>query len=1765
MSKCYDTTFLSSSASSHNGSVMFNKTKKFEGPVIWYDWMGPLQICSKTGIPIYDAAVIWPFECETLGRGAYGKVRALHKQFSGFCFKKNHANAEREIEILLRLQHLAVPQIIGITPDRTGFIMSRHQYTLNDWVSRMSPTKEQMLAVFIELAWILQDFHAEGYIHNDIKTDNVMVDLSPENEVLKVTVVDLGLTRKIGINPFPRSQLPWDLPSTGSFTRLCEWFAPAIYKGEGGTPNTDAFSLAYAIESLIITSTNSVSSPFAELLRKFSHYYGDESACCIENLLKALHMEMDGSYSLMGRWVADLPGKTRQGNSTSYGEREKKGDTETETPKSTHLRRKIQALQEIILNQKKDLSAMNKQIVKIKSELRREKIIKHHIWAVRGEKLREYAFFKERHKFCPIPFERNVMLRKRPGNFFEGYDELATLRYQVIHEQRKNDELWSKMHWEKLYLERKFQETNDALKSEEARGKKREEELERLQKEIERERRINDCLGELNEFRRNEKARRLGQTWSDPRRMMEESESKLEADYGLEKLVEEWQEDRALQEDSELVSSRLERRVHKNVLKKWEQLKSRMNKDGRKLDHIDVEKKTPEGPPGQMQLAFKGGVNSCSQEKTNRPSLNYRLQENENESDQFLNESDQFLNESDQFLNESDQKNWEQMAKDPRSESRTLQEKADYKLIFKLKEEISKLKIDLSDTRQKTSFIEGNIKSEGNGKCDLTRQFENTEKVTDELTNTIEKLRQDLYQKDQKLVSMERKAEQGQSQQNELIKKIHSVQESLERKFQEENKALRLSLESKLCLNMSKSYDTTFLSSSASSHNGSVMFNKTKKFEGPVIWYDWMGPLQICSKTGIPIYDAAVIWPFECETLGRGAYGKVRALHKQFSGFCFKKNHANAEREIEILLRLQHLAVPQIIGITPDRTGFIMSRHQYTLNDWVSRMSPTKEQMLAVFIELAWILQDFHAEGYIHNDIKTDNVMVDLSPENEVLKVTVVDLGLTRKIGINPFPRSQLPWDLPSTGSFTRLCEWFAPAIYKGEGGTPNTDAFSLAYAIESLIITSTNSVSSPFAELLRKFSHYYGDESACCIENLLKALHMEMDGSYSLMGRWVADLPEKTRQGNSTSYGEREKKGDTETETPKSTHLRRKIQALQEIILNQKKDLSAMNKHIVKMKSELENEKMIKHHIWAVHAEKLREYVFFKDRHKFCHIPFERNVMLTKRPGNFLEGYAELAALRYQVIHEQRKNDELRNKMHWEKLYLERKFQETNDALKSEVARGKKREEELERLQKELERKRRINDCLGELNEFRRNEKARRLGQTWSDPRRMMEESESKLEADYGLEKLVEEWQEDRALQEDSELVSSRLERRVHKNVLKKWEQLKSRMNKNGRKLDHIDVEKKTPEGPPGQMQLAFKGGVNSCSQEKTNRPSLNYRLQENENESDQFLNESDQFLNESDQKNWEQMAKDPRSESRTLQEKADYKLIFKHKEEISKLKIDLSDTRQKTSFIEGNIKSEGNGKCDLTRQFENTEKVTDELTNTIEKLRQDLYQKDQKLVSMERKAEQGQSQQNELIKKIHSVQESLERKFQEENKALRLSLESKLNKVLKMVTQQQQLSESGNDDKESSVVEISIPIPDSFRIYWSPSTWDEPVDPAKLRRWISYYNKRGAFTDAMLKNEKRKLKETETIDKKWRKKMKKKLGRILRKGIQRALRGVARENWTLRQRKMKRKFLKDIKVKMRKNKLKTKDIREAEKIELTLRLRTWSFRRIFEMFMHI
>tara|TARA_B100002052_G_C15859627_1_gene589372 strand:+ start:560 stop:1864 length:1305 start_codon:yes stop_codon:yes gene_type:complete len=109
--------------------------------------------------------------------------------------------------------------------------------TLKQWLATNGPMDEDGVRATLEkLATSLRDIHINGYIHRDIKSDNVFIDGDLADPV--VTIIDFGISAQYDDST---------LHNTGNATNLCHtpFYAPPEQRTHhDAKPSTDVFAVA---------------------------------------------------------------------------------------------------------------------------------------------------------------------------------------------------------------------------------------------------------------------------------------------------------------------------------------------------------------------------------------------------------------------------------------------------------------------------------------------------------------------------------------------------------------------------------------------------------------------------------------------------------------------------------------------------------------------------------------------------------------------------------------------------------------------------------------------------------------------------------------------------------------------------------------------------------------------------------------------------------------------------------------------------------------------------------------------------------------------------------------------------------------------------------------------------------------------------------------------------------------------------------------------------------------------------------------------------------------------------------------------------------------------------------------------------------------------------------------------------------------------------------------------------------------------------------
>lgn len=183
---------------------------------------------------------------QVLGQGASCRVVLVDVEGELCCLKvaKEQRYAKmfrKEFDILVELNGAAGAPLprgtsFGFPALLTTFCGKETFFEL----SRLAPTDSDKLSAFLSLVRDVQQLHARGYTHNDIKENNVVVRRDADGR-LQVSLIDYGLAKKIGTGFKVVSKTPQGIP----------WTAPELGRGAPCTPSVDIFSLGYVLNNIL--------------------------------------------------------------------------------------------------------------------------------------------------------------------------------------------------------------------------------------------------------------------------------------------------------------------------------------------------------------------------------------------------------------------------------------------------------------------------------------------------------------------------------------------------------------------------------------------------------------------------------------------------------------------------------------------------------------------------------------------------------------------------------------------------------------------------------------------------------------------------------------------------------------------------------------------------------------------------------------------------------------------------------------------------------------------------------------------------------------------------------------------------------------------------------------------------------------------------------------------------------------------------------------------------------------------------------------------------------------------------------------------------------------------------------------------------------------------------------------------------------------------------------------------------------------------------
>lgn len=145
----------------------------------------------------------------------------------------------QEIKALSGLKHIqGVQKMFGVCPDRLCFLTEFAGITLTSATERRCLNFTDKIEIIRQIAVILTEIHKAGWVHIDLKPDNVCIAKTTDDQ-LQVTIIDFGLALPVGgRHNFPRGTRP-------------QHTAPETLWWEANYPSADCFSFAVLIQELL--------------------------------------------------------------------------------------------------------------------------------------------------------------------------------------------------------------------------------------------------------------------------------------------------------------------------------------------------------------------------------------------------------------------------------------------------------------------------------------------------------------------------------------------------------------------------------------------------------------------------------------------------------------------------------------------------------------------------------------------------------------------------------------------------------------------------------------------------------------------------------------------------------------------------------------------------------------------------------------------------------------------------------------------------------------------------------------------------------------------------------------------------------------------------------------------------------------------------------------------------------------------------------------------------------------------------------------------------------------------------------------------------------------------------------------------------------------------------------------------------------------------------------------------------------------------------
>lgn len=215
-----------------------------------------LRRVEAAGLQVVQARHVWSqlTNNNLLGEGTYGKVFQIQLADIHFpiCLKlakgpRRRENNLTECEMLGHLQGVkGVPRVLGVSRQPDAFLMTMHGHcTLASCLRQRKLPEATMLRVLRDLCGVLVHIHHRRLCHNDIKVNNVMVEIGTRGSLV-VTLIDYGVMTPYGRYPFQHA----------GKNKFKPFYDPELMRRERPCSEaTDMYSMGYLIRVMLFCFT----------------------------------------------------------------------------------------------------------------------------------------------------------------------------------------------------------------------------------------------------------------------------------------------------------------------------------------------------------------------------------------------------------------------------------------------------------------------------------------------------------------------------------------------------------------------------------------------------------------------------------------------------------------------------------------------------------------------------------------------------------------------------------------------------------------------------------------------------------------------------------------------------------------------------------------------------------------------------------------------------------------------------------------------------------------------------------------------------------------------------------------------------------------------------------------------------------------------------------------------------------------------------------------------------------------------------------------------------------------------------------------------------------------------------------------------------------------------------------------------------------------------------------------------------------------------